>query len=334
MSTDAESSSRPVDSAGTSGLPTQSFFEDPLPIRDMLVAIDFSDESFRALEYALPLAKRFDASVHVIYVYDGEHQFSSTPMTPELFDDIEVARHLRQELQRRFAMGVRPKQCHVRSGRPFQEICMSAKDIKADLVVVATRGRSGFEHLTLGSTAEKVVRHAACPILVVRRGASGPIRTDANGIVLQKILVPVDFSECAKEGAKYASAFATRVGTDVRLIHIVHPADYMAAAGFAEGLEWPPIIESARLNAEDRLDELVNFLPLVGIDAETEVEIGQPVEKLAEATKRSDIDMVIMSTHGYTGLRHALIGSTAEQLVRRAHCPVLVVPSHCRQVPA
>ncbi len=299
----------------------------------MLVAIDFSDESFQALAYALPLAKHFEALVHLIYVYDGEHQFSTTPPTPELFDDIKIARELRRELQHRFAMRLRPKQCHVRSGRPFQEICMSAKEIEADLVVVATRGHSGLKHLTLGSTAEKVVRHVNCPVLVVRRGTSGPIKTERGGIALQKILVPVDFSECAREGAKYASAFATRVGADVKLIHVVHPTDYMAAAGFAKGIEWPPIVETARLNAEDRLDELVNFLPLVGIVAETEVEIGEPVEKLTEATKRPDIDMVIMSTHGYTGIKHALIGSTAEQLVRAAHCPVLVVPSHCRQVP-
>ena len=75
---------------------------------------------------------------------------------------------------------------------------------------------------------------------------------------------------------------------------------------------------------------MVNFLPLVGISAETEVAVGTPIEKLVEETARPDIDMVIISTHGYTGLRHVLLGSTAEQLVRLAHCPVLVVPSHRR----
>jgi universal stress protein A len=77
---------------------------------------------------------------------------------------------------------------------------------------------------------------------------------------------------------------------------------------------------------------MVNFLPLVGISAETEVALGTPIEKLVEATGRSDIDLVITSTHGYTGLGHVLLGSTAEQLVRLARCPVLVVPSHDRRM--
>ena len=76
----------------------------------------------------------------------------------------------------------------------------------------------------------------------------------------------------------------------------------------------------------------MNFLPLAGIDAETEVAVGIPAAVLAEASARPDIDMVITSTHGYTGLRHALLGSIAEQLVRTAKCPVLVAPSHCRPI--
>ena len=84
------------------------------------------------------------------------------------------------------------------------------------------------------------------------------------------------------------------------------------------------------LGAEDTLDKMVNFLPLVGISGETQVTAGVPIDKLTEETARPDVDMVIMSTHGYTGLRHALLGSVTEQLVRRANCPVLVVPSHRR----
>ncbi|MEO8951114.1 MAG: universal stress protein [Chthoniobacterales bacterium] len=79
------------------------------------------------------------------------------------------------------------------------------------------------------------------------------------------------------------------------------------------------------------MDEMVNFLPLVNISAETGVVVGLPVEKLAEETRHSDIDMVITSTHGSTGLRHVLVGSVAEHLMRSASCPVLVVPSHRKE---
>jgi nucleotide-binding universal stress UspA family protein len=217
-------------------------------------------------------------------------------------------------------------------GKPFQEIIATAAELKADLIVIATHGQSGFKHLTLGSTTEKIIRHARCPVLAVREATRGPIKTAAEGIVLQKILVPIDFSKCAREGAKYASVFATAVGADLLLMHVIHPPDYMPVEGAMAGPHWPQLIDTARLDAEDKLDEMVNFLPLVGISAETQVAIGAPVDKLVEETARPDIDMVITSTHGYTGLRHALLGSVAEQLVRTARCPVLVVPSHRREL--
>ena len=296
----------------------------------MLVPIDLSEESYRALEFALPLAKRFGATVHVVHVYEGAHQFSSIATSPVLWSDVEIARRLAEKVQR--ISGTRPltKDCHIRSGKPFQEITATAQELKADLIVIATQGHSGFKHLALGSTTEKIIRHAPCPVLVVREATRGPIRTAAEGIVLEKILVPVDFSDCAKEGAKYASVFATRVGADLLLMHVLRPPDYMAAEGTFAGLDGPQLDETALLEAEDKLDEMVNFLPLVGISAETQVEVGTPIDKLAEATARPDVDMVITSTHGYTGVRHALLGSVAEHLVRRANCPVLVVPSHCR----
>ena len=104
----------------------------------------------------------------------------------------------------------------------------------------------------------------------------------------------------------------------------------MVAEGTAADPNWPQLVKQPVLEAEDKLDEMVNFLPLTGISAETQVEVGEPVEKLIGASARPDIDMVITSTHGDSGLRHALLGSVAEQLARRATCPVLVVPSHPR----
>lgn len=296
----------------------------------MLVPIDLSEESYRALEFALPLAKRFGATVHVVHVYEGAHQFSSIATSPVLWSDVEIARRLAEKVQR--ISGTRPltKDCHIRSGKPFQEITATAQELNADLIVIATHGHSGFKHLTLGSTTEKIIRHAKCPVLVVREATRGPIKTAAEGIVLEKILVPVDFSDCAREGARYASVFAPRVGADLLLMHVLRPPDYMAVEGTFAGLDGPQLDRTALLEAEDKLDEMVNFLPLVGISAETQVEVGTPIDKLAEATARPDVDMVITSTHGYTGVRHALLGSVAEQLVRRANCPVLVVPSHCR----
>ena len=330
MSMSIEEQPSPSMSSRTSNLPTASFVDDALRIQTILVPIDLSEESYRALEFAIPLAQRFGAAVHLVNVYEGARQLSSIATTPVLWSDEEIAWRLAEQARRRCGSRPRTENCHVRLGKPFQEIVATAREVKADLVVMATHGHGGLEHLALGSTAEKAIRHSPCPVLVVREATRGPIKTAMEGIVLEKILVPVDFSECSKEGARYASAFATNVGADLLVMHVTHPANFMAMDANSIPPEWPELVKTARLAAEDELDELVNFLPLVGISAETQVVVGTPIEKLVEASARPDIDMVITSTHGYTGLRHALLGSTAEQLVRLARCPVLVVPSHRR----
>ncbi len=307
----------------------------------MLVAVDFSEESFRALEFALVLAKRFDSSVQLLFVYQGKPPFSASEGKPELFLDPavelfserEIGERLKDEVKRRFSIDLRARDCHFRIGRPVPEICATAQKLNADLIVLATRGRTGIKHLMSGSTAEKVVGHANCPILVVREGARTPTKADAERVALRRILVPVDFSGCAREGARYASAFAERVGADLLLTHVIQPPDYVALERASEGPEPSPLVATARREAKEKMEELVHFLSRAGVTVEAKIEVGQPIEILSEATRRSDVDMVITSTHGHNALRHALIGSTAEQLVRLAHCPVLVVPSHRRPLP-
>ena len=330
MSTSTENPPLNSASSEASNLPTASFFDDSLQIQTILVPIDLSEESYRALEFAVPLAQRFGATVHVVHVYEGAGQLSSIASAPVLWPDDEVSRRLARQLERRTGVSPKIEHCHVRLGKPFGEINATARDVKADLIVMASHGYGGFKHLAVGSTAEKTVRYAPCPVLVVREATRGPIKTTMEGIVFDKILVPVDFSECAKEGARYASAFASKIAADLLLMNVTHTADFTASDPKVVPPEWCQLVETARLAAEDELDELVNFLPLIGISAETEVAVGTPIEKLIERTKQADIDMVITSTHGYTGIRHVLLGSIAEQLVRLAHCPVLVVPSHCR----
>ena len=219
-----------------------------------------------------------------------------------LWSEVEIARRLAEKVQCISGTRPRTKDCHIRTGKPFQEITATAEELKADLIVIATHGHSGFKHLTLGSTTEKIIRHAKCPVLVVCEATRGPIKTAADGIVLEKILVPVDFSECAREGARYASVFATRVGAPPAR------ACRIATEGAIVGPDWPQLVETALLEAENKLDAMVNFLPLAGISAETQVAVGAPIDKLTEETTRPDVDMVITSTHGYSGMRHALLG--------------------------
>jgi nucleotide-binding universal stress UspA family protein len=146
---------------------------------------------------------------------------------------------------------------------------------------------------------------------------------------LRKILVPVDFSEFSAKALDYALAFADQFSARVVLLHVVEPAVYPESY-----LVVPPAFDEMNGNlvkaAEERLARLT--LDRIGnrVSAESLVRLGRAYAEIVDTAKRLDVDLIIMGTHGYTGLKHVLLGSTAERVVRHAPCPVLTVrePEH------
>lgn len=151
----------------------------PHQLKQILVPIDFSDCSRDALRYAVPTAERFGAELLLLYVIE-------TPALPSELGDApaDMRRPRRksaelalEELARRTerALGIRfGRRILVRNGIPWQEITANALALDVDLILLATHGYTGLQHIFLGSTAERVVRHAPCPVLVVRERAQRP----------------------------------------------------------------------------------------------------------------------------------------------------------------
>jgi universal stress protein A len=146
----------------------------PFHIRHILVPVDFSDTACKALQYAVPFARAFDAEVSVVHVV----QPYTVPtklgfMEPEIVvNHGEIVDAARKELDRLCARemgGGVHYQAQVREGVPWHEVVTAAGEINADLIILATHGRTGLQHALLGSVAERVVRHASCPVLVVRK---------------------------------------------------------------------------------------------------------------------------------------------------------------------
>jgi nucleotide-binding universal stress UspA family protein len=140
-------------------------------IEKILVPLDFSRASMEALDYAVWMAKQFRAAIHLVHVYPPDE--ASTPGAGHLlFESAEAIERLNEELtgiHRKHVPTFRQKNCHIRGGRPHEEIVRVAREIDADLIALSTRGHSGLKHLLLGSTAERVVRSAPCPVLVTRK---------------------------------------------------------------------------------------------------------------------------------------------------------------------
>jgi nucleotide-binding universal stress UspA family protein len=304
-----------------------------LSIQNIVVPIDFSLLSIQAIETASRMARRFDASIHLAHVrqfdYLGDFVAPVPPMAPFSFMPYGQDRE-RSVLKELNALarehGVSSSTCHVLGGAPpFDEICRVAQEIPADLIVMPTHGRTGLKHVFLGSTAERIVQHSPCPVFVVRekkrRSKAGPLYS------INTILVPVDFSDCSREGLRYAIGFANEFGASIILLH----ATYLGYIYSSEGTaiyDIPALQKVARKNAQRHMRQLVRAVNFGGVKFEAAFTDGSPVSDICSFAKEHDVDLIITSTHGLTGLKHALIGSVAEQVVRRASCSVLVVPSH------
>lgn len=144
-----------------------------LGIRSILVPIDFSIHSKNALRHAVPMARQFGASIHLVYVveptiYPADLGFGQVVL-PGVEDELrEKGGHELQSLIKREIGRAVEASWAVRTGNPHQEILREAKEKRVDMIVVASHGHSGVEHLLFGSTADRVVRHAECPVLVIR----------------------------------------------------------------------------------------------------------------------------------------------------------------------
>ena len=142
-----------------------------------------------------------------------------------------------------------------------------------------------------------------------------------------RILVPVDFSDCSVEGLNYAIQFADRFAATIFVLAVVN-LGYSYSADGLPMYDFSALEEAARRQAEQDMAGFVRRVNFGGVRFETAIDVGSPVDRICAFAERHQTDLIISSTHGRTGLQHVLMGSTAEQMLRRAQCPVLIVPSH------
>jgi nucleotide-binding universal stress UspA family protein len=244
-----------------------------------------------------------------------------------LLQSAEAIQRLNEELagiHRKHAPTFCPENCHVRTGQPYQEIIGLARQIDADLIVLSTRGHSGLKRLLLGSTAERVVRSAPCPVLVARKQKQKS-KAASKSFAIRTILVPVDFSTCSLAGTEYAAFLAKSFQATLRLLHVTYPYVDNVFLDRA-GARLSSLVEAVEKAARIEMDALQQMDVLRGVPVQTEIRAGHATEEICTAAGQPDVDLIVTSTHGRTGLKHALIGSVAEHVVRYVECPVMVVP--------
>jgi universal stress protein A len=171
---------------------------------------------------------------------------------------------------------------------------------------------------TKGNASHASRRFAPSPSAAVKRRA-----VKNSPLTIRSILVPLDFSDSSEKALAYAVALASQFGARLTLLHVVEPA---ATPDFAKS--FPLVMDNDRITAEckDRLERLTEELAVLPKIIEKRlVRYGRSFQEIAEAARTLKVDLIVISTHGYTGLKHAFLGSTTERVVRLAPCPVLVV---------
>jgi nucleotide-binding universal stress UspA family protein len=293
--------------------------------RRILVPLDFSENARHGLAYACAFAERLKASLAVVNVVEPIAFGAEGGILPACVpEQTEVAVKTAGEIAREHACRISagPIDSIVRTGSPPLEVCEAARESEADLIVMSTHGYTGWKHVLFGGITDGVVRHAPCPVLVVRSMAppAAAARSSA-GHELRRLLVPVDFSEHAEAGVRYAAGLAAECGAKVSLVHVLDAADYdsMAFSGGA-GAEMSA-------DASARLHSLMERLVLEAHRGVVYVRRGVPFAQITMVADLHEADLVVLTTHGRSGLGYLLMGSTAEKILHHVSSPALILRS-------
>ena len=294
-----------------------------LELEKILFARDFSACAEQALPYALTLARRLHAELHIVF---------AEVLHGELPEPDPAGREQQLKARLRRVEGQDPDPTHdmaalhivpvvVRGVTAAPAILDYAHAADVDLVVMGSHGRRGVRHLLLGSVAEEVVRLAGCPVLtIVRKDQATQGLAD-----IRSILVPVDFSCYAAEALRYAKELAALFGARLILFHAVdvHYRPIFFDTGLFALIDAEP---DAAVKAHARLKQFYQEAAgPTGPFVQTEAVVGPAAHEIVKYAEEHAVSLIVMATHGLTGLQHFLMGSVAERVVRAAPCPVFTV---------
>lgn len=289
-----------------------------IEIKRVLVPSDFSTFSARALEQAVALARWYEARLTVLHVVPQPLALhgDGVPIAQSLSTREAAAAELSRFVEPASAARV-PVETAVSEGEPVREILRRASEGRADLLVMGTHGRGGFERWVLGSVTEKVLRKAPCPVLTVSGHESAQAAATLKGI-----LCPVDFSEASSRALQYAFSLAQETDARLALLHVVRelPAASDPASFDVSGYR-ARVLEEAR----QRLRGLVPAGVRDWCTPEELIATGKPHREIVRAAQARAAGLIVMGVHGRGVVDLALFGSTTHQVVRAADCPVLTI---------
>lgn len=286
------------------------------PLDDILIGTSLAEESDKILKIAIDLAGAGGAWVHLVHAWTPPPAFSGFPAEYRLGEsewmdtEKEVLRErIDQQIHRVVPEGFDRIRGYLQEGAPHRVLARMAQELKPGLIVVGAVEPHNRLPRPLGSTADRVVRQATCPVLVVRPGSAFPPA---------RILAPVDLSEISAGTLRCALELLGQAGIQaaaIETLFVLSPAE--ASIHFSPD----QISYLAR-------EELKRFAEreIPGVHAQRQVRAGMPWEQILLEAKETQADLMILGTHGRSGLERLLLGSVTSDVLREARGSVLVVP--------
>ena len=287
-------------------------------LKRIIVGHDLARGGETALKSALALANRCGATLRLVHVVEPLHAYQriSHPLTlPYTLE--EIAQKTGERLQALVTspeVGAVQVEYEVRRGKPFVELIVATRAWLADLIVVG--GASLTEEPSLGGTSEQVLRKAFVPVMVAKK----PVSSEAKNF-----LVPTDFSSCAKKAAEEALILAKSFSGRVTFFHALDLySSYTVSYAQELGVSVPTLPPSPE-ELEPEWEAFLSGLNLEKVDWEKCAEEGDAAATIVRKAKQMQADMIVIGTHGRSGLPHTLLGSVAEKVVRTASCSLLTI---------
>ena len=294
----------------------------------ILCPVDLSATSARALGYALALARRHSSRLTVLHV----HQMMILPLEtvgpyagptlPAVLSETERAQldaALTQFVADHAAPDVPVTRALVEDVNVPAAILSRVDAAGADLVVIGTEGRSGFQRLMLGSVAERVLRKATCPVLTVPPHAPAALPSPDS---FREVLCAIDFSASSAAALQWAAAWVAKAGARVTALHVVEMPPEAADPPF---IEYTALRDRLTRDAQQSMEHAIPGSIRQASRVEEQVTVGRPAVEILRLAEARSADLIVMGVRGRSAIDLAFFGSTTHQVVRRAACPVLAV---------
>lgn len=289
-------------------------------LEKLLLATDGSEFSEGAAKEAISLAKNCSSKLFAVAVVETNQEFEA--LAPELVEKSENKTRELLEAVKAMASkeGVDCETIAHRGENPYLFIVEEASKQKADMIIIGRRGRSGLKRLLMGSVTAKVVGHAPCNVLVVPK---------ASKFECRNILVATDGSSYSEAAVAQAIKMAKQCGSGLTIVEVVL-SELLSSMDVDTGYtqEHVEIIAKEMFGmAEKNVQALQARAEKEGTKADGLTVEGRPFEAIIEAAHKTHADLIVVGSHGRTGLNRLLMGSVAERVIGSSECAVLVVKS-------